>query len=629
MNPVLIPQPQSLKATSGVFAIPARPAIGIPAAAWLPAAQAVAKVLRGATIQAAAPACSYDLRFEFDPKLPEEGYRLRVAAEGIYLRASTARGAFWGAQTLLQLLAQSGSKLQGVDISDAPDLADRGYYYDLARGRVPELSRLLELVDLLAAHKMNHLELYIEHTFAFRGHPDIGKGASPLSAQDILTLDAHAAAQYVELVPSLATFGHLASVLKHPQYHHLAEDYGIGNYRNKDDIPVWASSWLKAWTLSPANPQVYSFLDSLFAEFLPLFQSKRFNVCCDETWDLGCGQSYDLAKKIGKGELYVQHLLKLYELCGKYGKQMMFWGDIIRHHPELLKKLPKDVIVLDWGYGYNHKFETLEDFKKSGLSFMACPSTSTYVAFFPRIPQARANTAGFAAAAKKFGARGILNTEWGDGGHYNFLECSWPETVFGAEQSWNTRADQTDYSERFVSSFLKLPPAISKKAAATLDRLGEISFLGVSGYYQSLLRHVFFAMPDCKLFHGEEFEITECVQGKISVRKGVLDAQLGRANVKELDGILSQLKGWRKQRGADPRGVLPYWIFAAECLRFAAEKLAVLTGKTNTPAARRKLAGAQEKLLVTFRKLWMARNRSSEIAITVKNYKAAIKGLGK
>ena len=492
------------------------------------------------------------------------------------------------------------------------------------------MGQLLEMVDLLASHKINHLELYIEHTFAFRGHPDIGKGASPLSAQDILTLDAHASAQYVELVPSLATFGHMATVLKHPQYHHLAEDFGTGSYRNRDDIPGWARNWLKAWTLSPANPQVYPFLDSLFAEFLPLFQSKRFNVCCDETWDLGCGQSYDLAKRIGKGELYLRHLLKLYELCGKYGKQMMFWGDIIRHYPELLKKLPKDVIVLDWGYSYNHNFEKLADFKASGLPFMACPSTSSYVAFFPRIPQARANMAGFAESAKKFGALGILNTEWGDGGHYNFLECSWSEILFGAEQSWNCRADRHTFSARFLEHFIRLPKRDASRSARVLDRLGEISFLGAQGYYQSILRHVFFAKADDrKLFGGDELELTECLDGAISTRTGKLDEFLGQRIEKELSIIIKEIKGWKKIKASDPFRIIDYWVFAAECLRFAACKLSLLTGKRNTPANRRKLAMEQEKLLMRFVALWQARNHRSEIHITVANYRKAIRSLEK
>ncbi len=184
-----------------------------------------------------------------------------------------------------------------------------------------------------------------------------------------------------------------------------------------------------------------------------MFSSGRFNVCCDETSDLGSGQSYRLCKKLGKGRVYLNHILKLNDLCRKYGKKMRFWGDIIRHHPELIPEIPKDVTVLDWGYEYDHNFETIRDFKKAGLKFYACPSVSSYSALFPRLPQANANIAGFAKAACKYGGQGLLNTDWGDGGHYNFMEYSWHGFLFGAEQGWNTKADQKSFTSRFCRLF--------------------------------------------------------------------------------------------------------------------------------------------------------------------------------
>lgn len=625
MNLQLIPQPQKVQTGSGSYALPLRPGIGIPGHEWTRVSKALTAILPCATVQATSPNSTYDVQIVNDGKQSAEGYRLQISKTNIQIQAAEPRGAFWGVMTLRQILEQcEGGKLPLVTITDAPSLADRGYYYDVARGRVPKRNRLLEMADLLSAYKINHLELYIEHTFAFRGHPSIGKDASPLTADDILALDAHCQQRYVELVPSLATFGHLATVLKHPEYHHLAEDYGVNKYKAKD-----TPSWLTGWSLAPANPKTYSFLDSLFAEFLPLFSSKRFNVCCDETWDIGCGQSYDLAQKIGLGNLYVGHLLKLYELCGKYGKQMMFWGDIIRKYPELLKKLPKDAVVLDWGYGYDHNFEAIRDFQKSGMPFMACPATSSYFAFFPRIPQARANIAGFAAAAKKSGAQGVLCTEWGDGGHYNFLECSWSEIAFNAEQCWNTDADQKSFSERFCGQFLNIPAAKCKKVAQALDQLGRVSFTAATGYYQSILRHTFFATADDKLFQGETQEIDEFTNGKFKKTKKKLNATLGQRLEKEAEAVIRELTNWLKVSVCDPHGVLPYWIFAAECMSFAARKITLLTGKSNTPAERKKLATEQKALLKRFQILWKARNEHSEIEITLKMYQKSIQSLQK
>ena len=105
-----------------------------------------------------------------------------------------------------------------LTIDDWPDFKDRGIYYDVARGRVPKTERLVALAGALSQFKINQLQPYIEHTFSFRGHPDIGKGASPLKPDDILALDQACRDRHVELVPSLASFGHLSPVLRLPQY---------------------------------------------------------------------------------------------------------------------------------------------------------------------------------------------------------------------------------------------------------------------------------------------------------------------------------------------------------------------------------------------------------------------------
>jgi N-acetyl-beta-hexosaminidase len=421
MTLALLPLPKKLRYGAGSFRLPASGSIGITDGALEPVARQAAGLFKRATVQISIPQAADALTLRLVRCRNAEQYRLSVSRRGLAIEGGSPVAVFWGLQTLRQILEQCpGRRLPALTITDWPDFADRALYYDICRGRVPKLERLMELADQLACYKMNQLQLYIEHTFAFRGHPDIGRGASPLSADDILRLDAYCRERHVELVPSLASFGHLAPVLNLPRYRRLAENWGIGKYLDPK-TPENVRNMKQAFTLSPANPEVYRFLDSLFAEFLPLFSSKRFNACCDETWDLGYGQSYPLCKRIGKGRLYLGHIVKLNEICKKYGKRMMFWGDIIRHYPDLIPQIPRDVAVLDWGYDHNHPFERIRDFKKAGLEFLACPSVSGYFTLFPRLPQAMANIAGFAAAARRHGARGVLNTDWGDGGHYNLL----------------------------------------------------------------------------------------------------------------------------------------------------------------------------------------------------------------
>ena len=622
----LLPQPKQLTVGKGFFHIPAGATIGIADQSLFPAACELTALFGEAAINTALPGIADTVSLALDDALPFDGYALIITSESISIVGKSTAAVFYGIQTLDQILRQSpAERIPCVTIQDWPDFQDRGVYYDLCRGRVPPLGQLLALARTLAHYKINHLQLYIEHTFLFRGHPDIGKDASPLSAEDILILDGCCREMHIELVPSLASFGHLASVLNHPQYHHLAEDWAEGKLLNPEaqDIPSWARP--RGWTLSPANPDIYGFLDSLFAEFLPLFSSKRFNVCCDETWDLGMGQSYEMCKKLGKGVVYLNHIKKLNKLAAKYGKSIMFWGDIIRHYPELIPQIPKDVVVLDWGYGWNHPFERIEDFKKAGLEFIACPGTSSWVSLFPRLPEAEANIAGFAAAGRKHGARGVLNTDWGDGGHYNFMEYSFHGYLFGAEQSWNTQADQASFTPRFAKCFLGRDDADLVKA---IRELGEITFLNVNGYYQSVWQTALFAHPTAPVFTAPQPVGASFIgKGKITSGRFQFDAAWGKAVRKRLAAVRTVFAKYAGKPGLDEFGVLPYWIFAVDTIDCAARKLAAFgDGGRATPAERTGIRNRLKQLRKRFEDLWMARNRTSEIRFTLARYDLAIRG---
>ena len=53
---------------------------------------------------------------------------------------------------------------------------------------------------------------------------------------------------------------------------------------------------------------------------------------------------------------------------------------------------------------------------------------------------ALANLRAAAKTGKKFGALGLLNTDWGDGGHPQPLAVSWPLFAAGAALAWNAKA---------------------------------------------------------------------------------------------------------------------------------------------------------------------------------------------
>jgi hypothetical protein len=541
----------------------------------------------------------------------------------VIIECASEAAAFYAVQTLAQIVDQCGERLPCLSIDDFPEFEERGVYYDLARGRVPTLESLLLMADTLAHFKINQLQLYIEHTFAFRQHPKIGKGASPLTADDVLCLDAFCRNRHIELVPSLASFGHMSSMLYHPEYRDMTEDRGVGDYKDPD---AGGAHHRKAWTIAPGKRQTYDFLDSLFSEFLPLFSSSRFNVCCDETWDLGTGQSYDACKRRGKGRVYLDHILKLRTLSKRYGKSIMFWGDIIRKYPDLVPEIPKDVILLDWGYDSHHDFNRVRDYARVEVPFYACPGTRGWVSLFPQLHDSAANIMGYAAAGRRSGARGLLNTDWGDGGHYNFMEYSWFGYLVGAEQSWNTKGSYDTFTKRFVDRFLG---SSSSELVKAVDELGELHCLTYPHYYESIWQHIFFAPEGDDLFSKPELcDVLVTRNRKPAKARVRLNSALGKKTARAAKRVSDVLTAHLRDGASDPYDVLVYWIFAADTLAHAGKKLATLgPGGRSTKAARRVLKKEMLGLQKRFEKLWMARNRRSEIRITLDRYRKAVRSL--
>jgi hexosaminidase len=388
-----------------------------------------------------------------DRDLGPEGYALAVVPHGITIRASDDAGLFYGVQTLRQLMTTYGARVPALTIRDRPALAHRGLMLDVSRGKVPTLDTLFKLVDGLSAYKYNQLQLYVEHTFDFPSHPDIGADTDPLTADDILALDAYCQARHIELVPNLQSFGHQRHMLSMPRYGDLDE---VG----------WR------WSLTPARDETYHLLDELYADFLPAFSSSRLNVDCDETWDLGTGQSKALAAELGKGRLYLQHILRLRGLAAKHGRRIMLWADVLHHYPELVPELPDDVLLLDWEYESAHHYPTTETLGKSGRAFWVCPGTSSWNTLFPRLDNALGNIRNYVRDGLAAGATGMLLTDWGDYGHYQALSLSWYPYLFGAATAWTgAQTSPEEFDAAFATQFLQRAP--DDAALSAMRRLGK------------------------------------------------------------------------------------------------------------------------------------------------------------
>jgi len=365
----------------------------------------------------------------------EEAHRILMEADGILVEAASPAGAFRATRTLKTLLAEGVATLPRLEIKDHPAFAHRGFMLDVSRCKVPTMKSLFELIDLLADLKYNELQLYLEHTFAFAEHKTVWQDASPLTSEEIHLLDERCRERFIELVPNLNSFGHFERWLRHEPYKHLAE-CPEGFRREEPFMERDHGS-----TLRP-NEESLAFIDSLYAEYLPHFSSRKFNVGMDEPWELGQGWSKQEVESKGKQTIYLEHLDGIRKLVEKHGREMLFWADVLLEEPGNVSRVSKTASPVIWGYEAEHPFdEQAQAVASCGLPFYLAPGTATWRSFTGRLPNALANVRSAAAAGLTHGASGILLTSWGDCGNHQPWSTFYPSLLQTAGLSWNETSD--------------------------------------------------------------------------------------------------------------------------------------------------------------------------------------------
>lgn len=386
-----------------------------------------------------------DICLQLGEHMKEQEYTLLVQAHGICITGGSAVGIFYGIQTLRQIIEQCGCCIPYTIIVDQPKILHRGFYHDVTRGRIPTMDYLKKLVDRMAFYKLNQLQLYMEHTFLFRGFSEVWRDDTPLTAEDILELDAYCRKRHIELVPSIACFGHLYKVLRTKTYGELCEMPGM------EKEPFGFVDRMRHHTLDVSNPESIQLVKALIDEFMPLFTSQYFNICADETFDLGKGKSAALAEEKGTQRLYLDFVKELCEYVVSKGKTPMFWGDIICEFPEAVQELPKETICLNWGYDADWPEDSTRKLSEAGARLYNCPGVSGWDQLVNQIRVSYENISRMCQYALNYHAEGLLNTDWGDCGHINHPDFSLPGMIYGAAFSWNLEIPEFEDINRQIS----------------------------------------------------------------------------------------------------------------------------------------------------------------------------------
>lgn len=429
--------------------------------------------------------CSADgieLKIEISDEA-SEAYTLKVTNEEILINAKSDAAAFYAVQTLRQIF--ENEVVPCCYIEDEPDFEYRGFYQDVTRGKVPKLESLKKLIDDMAYHKLNKLQIYIEHAFEFKEFADSIERTGYMTADEIRELDKYCIDNFIEFIPSLATFGHLYELLEKDRYKHLAS---IDNFEANEHM--WHNRQ-KHHTLEPTNPESFELAKSLIDQYMPLFNSERFNICCDEPFDLAHGRhaGEDTMK------LYVDYVSKVIRYVQSKGKKVQMWGSVlaqgtvktvmtdVKYTGTVPSDFPQGVELMLANYTTDVPEDPFRHIVEQNRPLIVIPGISAWCRYIEKPSVSEKNISIMARHAKKFDALGIMNTNWGDYGHPCSMELSMYGFAMGAEKCWN---EATEFDDKFAEAVdlhiyaKEGATALVKKLAGVYDNIG---WTGLVMYY--------------------------------------------------------------------------------------------------------------------------------------------------
>ena len=459
--PQLFPRPRELSLRGGFLPVPKAPH---PTAVFLKnLPQSIAEAEAALDAKQSTPC-----RIEYTESLGSESYYLEITTGGIHLKAKDAAGIFYGAQTLRQIFEQNPESLPCCEVLDSPDLPIRGFMLDISRCKIPTQNEFRQLIRALARLRVNQFQLYIEHSFAFAGHEEVWRDASPLTPAEIEQLDRECLSLGIELVPNLNTFGHMERWLRHPKYRSMAEcPEGWIHPLTQQFKPI-------PGTLKPDENSL-KFIGELLDKYLPHFRSRQVNIGGDEPWELGQGYSKEAVKEKGKHSIYINHLKKICQLVETRGRTPQFWGDILLEDLNLASEAPVLAMPVIWGYDAGHPFnQQAQRLKELGRSYLIAPGTSTWQSFTGRLDNALTNQVEAVGAAIKHEAQGVLITSWGDNGNHQPWPTQWIPLASGLAQAWCFAANQKGDFDKACAILGNLTNEDASLTAQVLQHIGRL-----------------------------------------------------------------------------------------------------------------------------------------------------------
>ena len=324
------------------------------------------------------------------------------------------------------------------------DFAVKGFHLDL-RIQVMKMDALKAFAKKLSEQGINTLVMEWEATYPFEKHPLIPNKYA-YKKEEIKSFIKYCGDIGIDVIPLQQSFGHVEYILRHGRYKDLRED-------QKDYSQVCPSE-------EEGDKRLFT---DLFTELAATHPSKYFHIGGDETYLLGhCGKCKAKAAKEGTSKLYIDHIKMLCDIVISLGKIPVMWADIALKHPEALKLLPKQTILVDWNYGWDlNNFGDHQKLMESGFEVWGAPSLRSHPDnyFLTQWEKHFKNIRDFIPVCRQLGYKGIVMTSWSTSGQYSTV--------------WETSDDIIDlYAIRHVypiTGFNMLLSAYTKSLQAQKD----------------------------------------------------------------------------------------------------------------------------------------------------------------
>ncbi len=361
--------------------------------------------------------------------LKDQYYELDIEPNKITIYANSNSGFYYAVKTLKQIYHPF---MKCVHIEDGPDIEIRGFTYDISRNKVPKVETVKKIIDIMSDLKMNHLELYVEgFSFEYKSFKQYLEKDSYLSLDEYHEIEDYALLHEIDFVPNQNGFGHMTDWLEKDEFKELAEA--------PNGIDLWGSH-RKPSTLNPLDEKSIELVKKMYHDMLPHFKSSYFHMNFDEPFELGKDKSKEECEKYGEENVYLDYTIKAYEEIKKYHKTPLIWGDVLIRHDNVLSKIPKDMIFVDWGYDAEYPFyDHLSKLKNAGVKFMAAPGTTTWCTLLGRTQDWLETINNAVWDIYKLGGMGVILTDWGDVGHLQHLPISFAPLAYAGLLSYRCK----------------------------------------------------------------------------------------------------------------------------------------------------------------------------------------------